>query len=170
MDFDRTPADSREILKFISSVRTGREMLSAFLPLYTSGKVAIAPYPVKVLTKLRAVLGEGQPVGACFMNDGSRGTIYLDMDTPIGVLAPFLIHEIAHALDENVWLRRMKSDLQKLAVEAGAFDLQNRFMTELRNSFPEYQMFLETRYPNARVLVEKLSHAEISRLYGFKGC
>lgn len=179
-DFNLPPARLEEVFKLIVRVPTGRKIYESFAPLFKAKTVEVKPYPENVLVKLKEALGEGQPVGACFMNDGESGAIYIDPTSPIGVLAPFLLHEMVHALDESLWAmaRGQKSKRKKggtapvdeamLGSESKAYEAQSQFTQELRERFPEYARFLMTQFPRARILHEKLSKMDIAKLYGFK--
>jgi hypothetical protein len=144
------------------------------MELYRSKRVKLQAYPVPLLNRLRAVLGEGQPVGACFVNDGETGTIHYDPNAPLGVLAPFLVHEMAHAADESLWRAarfpqtRQARDELMLEAETRAFELQHQFVQELRAADPEFSMFLESQQDRIRILTERLGREDIADLYGFK--
>ncbi len=170
MSYDACPEDFWQILRLISRVRVGRELLEAFLPSFTAGRVRIEGYPADVLSKLREALGAGQPVGACFVTDGDRGTIYLDPHAPVGILAPFLVHEIVHALDPRVWSeagapRGGARALLSPRVEAVAFERQHAWTTQMRERDPAYDVFLRSRFAQARILNERLAGDEIASLY-----
>lgn len=172
MNFNQAPSHPDEILRLIARTPSGREVLTAFLPLHRSGQVRFQPYAQALLTKLRAALGEGQPVGACFVNDGITGSIHFDPDAPIGVLAPFLVHEMVHALDTSLWLAAGKRQTKKardqmmLNAETQAFAIQHRFVQELRAADSAFDVFLREQQARVRVLCEKLTQNDISELYG----
>ncbi len=174
IDFALAPASIEEVFKIIARVETGRSVLERFLPLLNKGKVIIDHYSPDIVAKMREALGEGQPIGACFMIDGSHGTIFIDPTSPIGVLAPFLVHEMIHALNPDLWAaeRRVMDRAQKdrlfLEVETEAFAAQHQFTTELRERIPEYDAFLKAYSPKARILVDRLTSTDIADLYGFK--
>ncbi len=163
---------ARGIFRVISKTATGRNVLEAFLPLYTAKRVSIQSYPSPVLAQLRAVLGEGTPIGACFTIDQGIGRIFIDTNSPVGVLAPFLLHEMVHALDQRLWdadgiaLRRSQRDQLMLQVEVSAFKAQHLFMDEMKDRYAHYGQFLKTYYPKAKILHEKLTAESIADLYG----
>lgn len=159
-------ANSDPVLKLIARTASGRSLLEQFLPLIKKGTVKISPYPKEIVAKLRDVIPEGQPIGACLVTEGDTGTIFLDFDSPIGVLAPFLVHEIAHALDPRIWTGKTKrSHSVLLEVETSAFQTQFRFTQELRERDPAYETFLTTQFPKAKVLHQLLEFEEIQDLY-----
>lgn len=174
MDFSQPPTHVDEILKLIARSASGREALERFLPLLRRGKVRLAPYPPEVIAQLKEYLGPGQPVGACFVNDGETGTIHFDGGGPLGVLAPFILHEIIHCLDTAVWeiaktgVRSSRRDKVLLHAETRAFEAQHRFVQELSQRFPEFESFLESQQARVKILVERLTSEDIASLYGFK--
>src|SRR5690606_36082626 len=116
------------------------------------GKVRIQAYPAEIVAKLREVLPPEQPIGACFAVDPETGLgcIYLDFASPIGVLAPFLVHEIIHALDTRVWAgKARRSRRTMLMTEENAFQTQFAFTLELRERDPEFDQFLRQVFPKA---------------------
>ena len=172
--FNRTPEAITEVLKLIARTNTGREILEKFLPLYNQRKIAIKPYPDEIVNKLKAVIGPDQPVGACFVTDGVAGTIHYDARSPLGVLAPFIFHEMVHSLDACLWdnaqipMTQTSRDQLHLRAETKAFEYQHRFVDELGQRYPEYKKFLAEYYPKAKILVDRLTSTDIEDLYGFK--
>jgi hypothetical protein len=167
--YRKTPASSEEILRLIAKSPAGRTLLERFLPHFTRGRVSIVAYPAELVAKLREVLPADQPIGACFEADPStgRGRIFHDFGSPIGVLAPFLVHEIAHSLDPRAWEKRA-AKAGALALETEAFHVQFRFTQELRERDPEYDLFLRERFPKTKMLHELLEPSDISALYSFE--
>ncbi len=154
------------VLKLIARTATGRALLESFLPMLKRGQVKIEPYPQAIVEKLRAVIPEGHPIGACLVTEGATGTIFLDYGSPIGVLAPFLVHEIAHALEPRVWAgRTARSESTLVDVEASAFQTQFKYTQELRERDPTYDLFLKMNYPKAKMLQTLLEFEEIEALY-----
>ena len=174
MNFSKAPAHPDEILRLIARTPSGRAVLAPFMEHYRSGRISLQSYPAPLLESLRAVLGEGQPVGACFVNDGDTGTIYYDPSAPLGVLAPFLVHEMAHAADESLWRAarfpqtRKACDELMLEAETHAFELQHLFVQELRAADLAFSVFLESQQDRVRILTERLGREDIAELYGFK--
>lgn len=163
MDYSSAPKSLDEIFKLIARAPSGRETLEKFLPLYTRQQVRIQPYPATVVSQLREAIGPDQPIGACFENDGRTGTIYYDSQSPLGVTAVFVFHEIVHALDPNVW-----KGAELLDAEVHAFERQHRLTQELKERLPEFEAFLRAHLPRARILHERLNQLTIAELYGFK--
>jgi hypothetical protein len=159
-------ANPDPVLKLVARTATGRAILEKFLPLLKRGQVAIAPYPREIVAKLRLVIPEGQPIGACLVTEGPRGTIFLDYESPIGVLAPFLVHEMSHALEPTVWNgKTSRSQEAMLDAESSAFQTQFKFTQELRERDPAYDTFLKTNYPKAKLLHTLLEFEDIEELY-----
>lgn len=173
--FAKPPGSLQEILKLMTRTASGREALERFLPLVESGKIDIQPYPMELLTRLRAALGPDQPIGACLINDFSHGTIYLDLQSPIGILAPFLFHEMIHALDPAIWRaasarsenRVAPEDPIFLQTELRAFDAQRKFVEELSAREPAYGDFLASQSSRIKKLTDRLTENDIAGLYGF---
>src|SRR5689334_18922460 len=111
IDYRRRPARAEDVFRLIAKAPTGRALLEAFVPLLARKRVAIVPYPPELVAKLRETIPAGHPIGACFVVDpaSGTGTIHLDFESPVGVLAPFLVHEIVHALDPRVWKGETRS-------------------------------------------------------------
>ena len=163
-------ANPDPVMKLIARSATGRALLERFLPMLKRGQVKIAPYPADIVAKLRAVIPEGQPIGACLVTESAAGkltgTIFLDYTSPIGVLAPFLVHEISHALEPNVWNgKTTRSQSVLLEAESNAFQTQFKFTQELRERDPAYEAFLRGHYPKAKMLHTLLEFEEIEALY-----
>lgn len=171
-DFSAPPKSVHDVLKIVSMTQTGRQLLERFLPLLHANRVRVESYPLNVVEKLRSILGEGQPVGASFIHDGRSGTIYIDPTSPIGVLAPFLVHEIVHSLDTLCPSSNASDGSRRprpthpVDAESHAFRVQYQFTQELRQRFEDYERFLKTQFPRARILHELLSEDEIATLYG----
>lgn len=161
-----THANPDPVLKLLARTAIGRALLEEFLPLLKRGQVKIEPYPAAIVEKLRAVIPEGQPIGACLVTEGGTGTIFLDYGSPIGVLAPFLVHEIVHALEPRVWNgQASRSQTVLVDTESSAFQTQFRFTQELRDRDPAYEEFLKANFPKAKMLHALLEFEEIEALY-----
>jgi hypothetical protein len=169
--YGRPPRQIEEVLKLIAKAATGRKLLESFMPLMTRGKVVIESYPEALVSKLREVIPTGQPIGACFIVDPKTalGRIYLDFESPLGVLAPFLVHEIVHALDARIWQGHTRRKAALHAAEGSAFQSQFLFTQELRERDPEYDRFLRTTFPRAKILNELLEPEDIEALYSGEG-
>ncbi|MCM2324370.1 MAG: hypothetical protein NDJ90_14020 [Oligoflexia bacterium] len=174
MDFNAAPRNLDEVFELISRSPSGYRVLERFRPLHQQGKVAIQPYPLEVVARLREAIGPDQPIGASFVNDGTTGTIYLDPASPLGILAPFLLHEMVHALDQDVWRAGVgpqspeERDETMLLAETGAFELQHTVIQELCAQVPGYREFMSAQSQRARILHEKLTSEDVVALYGFK--
>lgn len=159
-------------MELIECVPTGREVLQAFQKLLSNEQVKFECYPETIIQKMREYLEPDHPIGAALIQDGENGTIYYDARTPLGVLGPYLVHEMVHGLDSDLWAeaRRPASprDSVILQAEHRAFNTQHQFVQELRETLPGYGDFLNTRYSQVRVLVEKLTQDDIADLYGLK--
>ncbi len=131
------------VTKLIARTTSGRKLLEQFLPLLKKGTFRIEPYPAGVLKKLREVIPADQPIGACLIREAQGGTIFIDTETPIGIIAPFLVHEIIHAL---------AGKKEFALVEESAFQGQYLFTQELRERDPNYDIFLRTQFPKAKFL------------------
>ena len=163
-----------EVFGLISCAATGREVLGEFFPHYHLGKITIRNYPEEVAKKLRASHSKEQPSGASFVTDGRTGMIYVDFQSELGILAPFLLHEMVHSLDERLWVSaRMnlgETERNKIIIESEthAFEFQYRFVQELMQIVPELDEFFSQCYPKAKILRERMTVEEIRKLYGIK--
>jgi hypothetical protein len=172
VNYSRAPLHPEEALRLVARVPAGREVLEAFLPLYRASRVVFEAYEPALLLELRSALGEGQPVGASFTIEESGGVIRFDPAAPIGVLAPFLLHEMVHALDARLWrasgkaMARRSRDRLMLEAETRAFEAQHRFVEQLRAADPAYHAFLLKQQARVAILHEKLTQEDIARLYG----
>ena len=128
-----------EILKLIARVPTGRNLLERFVPLYSKKVVSLHTYPEELTRQLRALLPDGQTIGASWMEN--ERVIYLDTEGPLGMLAPFLVHEMVHVL----------SNKKGTEVELDAFEIQTRFTQELKDRDPKYQEFLLANYSRTKL-------------------
>jgi len=148
--------------------------MARFNPHYRCGRITIAYYPPEIVQKLRALIGTDQPIGACFDTDGSHGTIHIDPQGLLGTAAPFLVHEMVHALDSTLWraarvkLTPKQKDKIFLKAEKAAFEFQHYFVEELKALYPSYAAFLASAFPSSRVLTERLTEKDITELYRFQ--
>lgn len=157
-------ANPDPVLKLVARTATGRALLERFLPRLKRGEFKIAAYPRELVAKLRAVIPADQPIGACFIAEGPTGTIFLDFQSPIGVLAPFLVHEIVHSLRPRPAGRATLSQAALVEAEATAFQTQFKFTQELRERDPAYDVFLRTNYPKAKLLHALLEFEDLEEL------
>ncbi len=96
------PPPWEECFRLISQSRTGREVLSRFLPEYHSGKIELREVEegsVELLG-LRQGGGAGTPAGG-FTFDAGHKRILLVRHPALGIQAPLLFHEMVHATDEE---------------------------------------------------------------------
>lgn len=166
MNYSLAPHSIDEVMKLIARSAIGRELLERFMPAYARKQIRIEGYPTEIVARLRAVIPEGQPIGACFVNEGQKGVIYLDLGSPLGVLAPFLVHEMVHALDRRIWDgSTARADAEMISAEERAFETQFRFTQELKDRDAEYERFLSAQFPKAKILHELLERDAIEALY-----
>ena len=128
-----------EILKLVARTPSGRNLLEKFLPLYSRKQVTLQTYPEAIIQELRPLLPDGQTVGATWTEKDR--VIYLDTQGPIGILAPFLVHEMVHVISTKKGTER----------ELDAFETQTRFTQELKERDPEYQNFLLANYSRTKL-------------------
>ena len=161
------------ILGLIARTPIGQEWVASFLPFFQAGMIRIEPYPLDLLMRLQSVLEPGQPVGACFFPEGEKGRILIDFSSPIGVVAPFLLHEIVHALDPKIWeaaktpMTDRERDQVMLEAETLAFEMQRLWVDQYSRQVPAYAEFLRLEYPRCRILHERLTKSSVADLYGF---
>lgn len=170
--FQTRPAEIREVFQLLSHVPTGQRVLEAFMPLWQKGTVTFLPYPTEIRAQLTAALGPGQPIGAAFENDGVTGRIAYDPESPLGVLAPYLLHEMVHAIEPALWGDAVRNPETRksilLRAEIKAFETQFQLTLELRERFPAFEEFLKTHFPQAKTLHQKLEQELIAELYGLQ--
>ena len=160
-----------DLLKILQLTPTGRGLLGNFLPLLFKKEAQIMAYPPDVLKKLILCTTAGHPVGGAFTSlDGVR-TVFLDPYSPLAVLAPILIHEITHALDEDLWRVHTQSlpaetiSTTLLQSEYKAYENQFRFLGELRSAIDGYGAYLLKHYPHVDHFHHVLTKATITRRY-----
>lgn len=124
----------QELLKLIARTVTGRDLLEDFMPLLAKRKVRIEDYPASLRKKLREFIPAGHAIGACLIED----EILIDIEAPRGIVAAFLVHEIAHVLA----LRRQSTSCRE-ETEVEATQKQVKFTCELRERDPDYEQFLK---------------------------
>lgn len=122
-----------ELFKVISRTTTGRTLLAEFLPKFSNQTVKIENYPAVLRAEIRKFIPPAHPIGACLQ--GER--IFLDYAGARGVVAAYLVHEIACYL-----FATGQSNLCREKMEAKALKLQAQFTTELRERDPEYECFI----------------------------
>lgn len=170
MDFYKIASHLNEIIHLIHKVSSGRRTLEQFSTQYRS-KVKILPYPAELIQRLRHETPSGQATGSCFIQDGKTGTIYYDPNTPIGILAPFILHELTHATDPELWkaVNLPKSSERRREIlintEISAFKAQHRFIQELKNEYQSYVTFIDQLKSRMPILTQPMSSEEIRKLY-----
>ncbi len=169
------PAQSWEqILAWIVKTQIGREVLNQFRQQIAANQVRIEPYPRSIHLKLQALSEEKSqpaPLGAAFITDGKNGTVYLDTSGPLGVLVPFLFHEMIHSLDDSLWKAArnyLRPSLQRevlFAAECRAFHAQHHFLEQLKLLHPEYRAYCKTWEVQFPFLNREFLPHEIAHLY-----
>ncbi len=165
-DFSQNFSNLTEILCFIHETSLGQSVLEQLKLFHQKHPVQIKPYPPSLTRETEPVLG------ALFVTDGQVGTIYIQPSQPLGLIIPFLFHEIIHCLDETLWrAARMKlPPTQKRNVlfnaECKAYHAQNLFLCELKVLYPELPDFYQNHYPHLSCLHRALAPYEVADLYG----
>lgn len=160
----RRDNSKNDIFDILRETKTGRVLLGNFA-CHLYDKVEFKAFPDEIRDKLRAVCTDGQPIGACFVNDGETGTVYFDPTLERGLLAIYFAHELTHALDERLWKSNAKEFI--LDSEARAYQTQNEFQKELDTAFKDFFKYLRDTYPNAKTIHEEMNRDQIEELYGF---
>ncbi len=144
----------QELFKIISRTSVGSDLLESFLPHYHLKKIEILDYPSVLREKLREFIPAGHPIGACLVQDSDRILIYIDFEGEIGVITPYLVHEISSYLSLNRSPKICRESSETLAIKH-----QLLFTTELRGRDQDFEMYLKQ---NA------LKAAELHRLLEFE--
>ncbi len=192
--FSTPPKSWDDIFRLIQEVPRGRETLILFRNQVASGLVQVQSYPDSVKNQLRALNSPTQgplqtsetltfdpqksssdptltPLGAAFVTDGFEGKLVLDPTGPLGIVVPFLFHEMIHSLDETLWraAQRGGSPTERRAIifesECRAFRAQHKFQEELRSKYPEYRSFCETWGEQFPFIQREFLPDEIAKLY-----
>ena len=169
--FLRPPTNLDEIRSLIVKTTIGSTTWKEFGSASQGDRIKIEPYPADIRSRLAASADQGHPIGALFVTDGKQGVIYLDLLGELGVLLPYLFHEMIHSLDESLWnaASTSLSKGQKKEIifksECKAFYAQNLFMEELKTVFPELRKFYSQRYPQIPFLNRPFLPHEIAELY-----
>jgi hypothetical protein len=167
-----TPRSWGELFDLIQEVPSGREVWRRFRDQLSSGQVRLEAYPEEVKRQLQSLVKVAAPLGAAFTTDGIDGTVFLDASGNFGILAPCLLHEMIHSLDETLWRAGRhslpSSQLRSLIFDAEcrAFAAQHRFLEELRGRYPDYRSFCELSANHLPGFNRQLLPDEIARLYG----
>ncbi len=166
------PARSwQEVMDLIQQTPLGRSVLGRALSLCRTGKLAFRPYPRDLRSELLGALSPGCPLGAVFVTDGGQGQIFYDAQGQLGILAPFVFHELIHSLDKRLWLAAGKTlSIQERAAllyssEQLAFSAQHEFQEGLKKLYPELRAFHRDCYPHLSFLNRAISFEEIRQLY-----
>ncbi len=161
-----------EIFKIIRYTNVGKKTLNDFDDLNKKLDICInfKPFPSEILKKLSQSDKSINPVGAAFVTNGKSGTIYFDMNNEIGILCIQFIHEITHALDQNLWKLALDGNENKENIifnaEQAAYGVQKEFINELLYIDPDYVNSLRKRFPDSNEIHTGLLSAEIAVKYG----
>ena len=172
--FAQPPQSWQEITGFIQETALGREILKRFLSLCQSGKLRVQAYPQDLRVELLAVQAPGCPLGAAFITDGWEGRILYDGQGELGIVVPFVFHEMVHSLDERLWAAAQQNlgarDRNELiySSECLAFSAQHELQVGLKKIYPELNSFHKDRYPHLGFLNREFSPQDIALLYGFE--
>lgn len=153
-----------DIYRVIGQVPVGQVIISDFLKLEKKGMVEILPYPTEIYEKLNS---EDSPIGAVFVTDGSKGTIYMDFQSELGIQVPFLFHELVHSLDQSLWnapkLKLTNSEKYNLIfrAESLAFHLQHLLLETLKKIHPELIHYYQSRYAHISSLNRAINSQEL---------
>ncbi|MEO7163912.1 MAG: hypothetical protein ABI041_13415 [Bdellovibrionia bacterium] len=169
--FAQSGPSLQEIFDLIQETPFGQVVYGQFYALYKAGKLKIQSYPLALRSKLLAVQTPGCPLGAVFITDGEEGQILYEAEGKLGILVPFIFHEIIHSLDERIWKAAGKdlkpSEKEELiySSECLAFSAQHEFQEGLKAIYPELRIFHRNQYPRLDFLNRAISPKEISKLY-----
>jgi len=91
----RPAARLHEVFEVLKATRWGRAVLAKFLPRYG--------FEIKIEHFTDAMREEERAGGrlAAALYSPMRRTIYIDRSQPVGFVAPILLHEIVHSLDQD---------------------------------------------------------------------
>lgn len=169
--FAQPLASWNQVFALFQKTSEGREVLKRFFRRIYS--VRIESYPLDLRHRLLAVLSSGCPLGAAFVTDGNQGTIYVDDQAPLGILVPFLFHEMIHSQDETLWKAAQQSQSFPrrnsiiFEAECRAFRAQHLFQEELKGYYPDLRVFHESQYSHLPFLNRALTPEEIAALYRY---
>ncbi len=121
VNLGRKAPSLQSAFKFLRTTNTGREMMLAFNQLIESNAVQIVP----MTAENRRLYDIPDSISAKY--DVRLRRIYIDLESPLGILAPTLLHEVTHALDEELHASHRHCDelydeklrLESLAKERG---------------------------------------------------
>lgn len=162
--YEKSPVELNTVLKTILKTEIGRRILEEFLPLYSRKKIIFEAYPkemVETLLHSKNENAENEPIGACIVFHSSQyAKIHYDSNASLGVLIPFLFHEICHAVDSRMWKNQYT-----IECELDAFEKQYRLIEELKRTDLQYEVYLKSYYSKSRLLGKRLTAEEIRALY-----
>lgn len=169
--FAQIPKTWSELLNLILESKTGRKTIEEFSHVFQRNQIEIKAYPEEIKLKLQASSPTNGFLGAVFLIEENKGTIYFDPQSEIGILAPFLIHEMTHCSDENLWIaaRQKLTPFKKqellFSSECRAFHTQHHFQEELKTIYPELRIFHLENYSHIPFLNRALLPDEIASMY-----
>jgi hypothetical protein len=171
-NFKSPPQKIDEIYNVLQQSRLAACHLKKFFEKLNLKQVQVQWYPPELSKRLREATPDSEPIGAVTISSSpDQHIIYLDSKSPLGVLSPFLFHEIVHCLDEDylngIWSKRTERQKQRLILlaECHAYRLQRKFIAELTKSTPAYEDFLKTKKAQSRLVRADFSQKELESLY-----
>lgn len=163
--FDRPAKSLAELFELICTSGYGRTIVGDFQA--SQQRIEIKSFPQELKFKLRESQDRTAPLGAAFITDGTTGTILLDLESPMGIAAPFLFHEMIHSLDRRLWsaaqqtLSRSTRREIIFQSECRAFRAQHVLQEQLKAKFSNLRDYHLEQFPHIPFLNRALEPHEI---------
>ncbi len=147
------------ILNQIESTPSGRKLREKFRSIQTTFSIGLHPYPNSLAQRLREVVEPLHPLGAATVWDTQSAMIYYDCTESLGVLIPYLAHEMAHGIEAEKVLSLHGSPISNIKksqivfeLERSAFDWQFKIIQELKDLDSEVSQFYREHYSHVWTL------------------
>ncbi|MFZ9596589.1 MAG: hypothetical protein ACO3A2_10990 [Bdellovibrionia bacterium] len=173
VDFSKRASSLDDVFTLIQESVLGKEVIKRFSALRQQKSIQFQSLPVELKQKLRWIAPAGTPFGAAFVTDGREAQIFYDPEAELGVLVPFLFHEMVHALDQTLWVAAqgtLSAEERSRTIcfsEVRAFAAQHQLQDRLKKIYPELREFYKRHYPHVSFLNRELNREEIFDLYRF---
>lgn len=175
-DMNKKVSTLDDLFQVVALTPVGAAKLKAIVEAFQQEEIKIKFLTKGELEKESASHEFGPKFKAAYIAD--EKTVYLNGETPVGLLAPHFLHELEHAKDED--LKRLKVQCETIQnktessqcysrwafrMERHGFDAQDAFINELSNYAPCFRSFIRAQGKNGEIQ-ENMKDAQIIKEYG----